>query len=198
MQRGCMETAALVLDQKTFSFHRKLNLNFMQKNFFYQSCVCKVVEPMFETGFWPFYWVSSGGWWLYRLMYPHRFSGSKRKYLNWLLVLNMLGFVKFWHFSLWWLRPQLDSTTHEFSKAGQWLFLVGMVPAWIVDMGLELRLQPQAPLDEDRLWGEGECPVKVCDETESAVGMMMGREMAAFRWPNEGRYCIVYSWANLV
>ena len=90
MQRGCMETAALVLDQKTFSFHRKLNLNFMQKNFFYQSCVCKVVEPMFETGFWPFYWVSSGGWWLYRLMYPHRFSGSKRKYLIWL---NMLGFV---------------------------------------------------------------------------------------------------------
>ena len=110
MQRGCMETAALVLDQKTFSFHRKLNLNFMQKNFFYQSCVCKVVEPMFETGFWPFYWVSSGGWWLYRLMYPHRFSGSKRKYLNWLLVLNMLGFVKFWHFFLWWLRPQLHST----------------------------------------------------------------------------------------
>ena len=90
MQRGCMETAALVLNQKTFSFHRKLNLNFMQKNFFYQSCVCKVVEPMFETGFWPFYWVSSGGWWLYRLMYPHRFSGSKRKYLIWL---NMLGFV---------------------------------------------------------------------------------------------------------
>ena len=110
MQRGCMETAALVLDQKTFSFHRKLNLNFMQKNFFYQSCVCKVVEPMFETGFWPFYWVSSGGWWLYRLMYPHRFSGSKRKYLNWLLVLNMLGFVKFWHFFLWWLRPQLHSS----------------------------------------------------------------------------------------
>ena len=61
MQRGCMETAVLVLDQKTFSLHRKLNLNFMQKNFFYQSCVCKVVEPMFETGFWPFYWVSSGG-----------------------------------------------------------------------------------------------------------------------------------------
>ena len=40
--------------------------------------------------------------------------------------------------------------------------------------------------------------VKVCDETESAVGMMMGREMAAFRWPNERRYCIVYSCANLL
>ena len=93
MQRGCMKNAALVLDQKTFSFQRKLNLNFMQKNFFYQSCVCKVVEPMFETGFWPFYWVSSSDWWLYRLMYPHRSSGNKRKYLEWLLVLNMLGFV---------------------------------------------------------------------------------------------------------
>ena len=93
MQRGCMKNAALVLDEKTFSFQRKLNFNFMQNNFFYQSCVCKMVEPMFETGFWPLYWVSSGGWWLYGLIYPHRFSGSKRKYLNWLLVLNMLGFV---------------------------------------------------------------------------------------------------------
>ena len=61
MQRECMKNAALVLDQKTFSFQRKLNFNFMQNNFFYQSCVCKTVEPMFETGFWPFYWVSSGG-----------------------------------------------------------------------------------------------------------------------------------------
>ena len=61
MQRGCMKNAALVLDQKTFSFQRKLNLNFMQKNLYYQICACKVVEPMFETGFWPFYWVSSGG-----------------------------------------------------------------------------------------------------------------------------------------
>ena len=34
MQRGCMKNAALVLDQKTFSFQRKLNLNFRQKNFF--------------------------------------------------------------------------------------------------------------------------------------------------------------------
>ena len=109
MQRGCMKNAALVLDEKTFSFQRKLNFNFMQNNFFYQSCVCKMVEPMFETGFWPLYWVSSGGWWLYGLIYPHRFSGSKRKYLNWLIVLNMLGFVNFCLFSLWWLRPQLHS-----------------------------------------------------------------------------------------
>ena len=34
MQRGCMKNAALVLDQMTFSFQRKLNLNFTQKNFF--------------------------------------------------------------------------------------------------------------------------------------------------------------------
>ena len=34
MQRGCMKNAALVLDQKAFSFQRKLNLNFRQKNFF--------------------------------------------------------------------------------------------------------------------------------------------------------------------
>ena len=34
---------------------------------------------------------------------------------------------------------------------GQWLVLVGMVLAWIVDMGPELRLQPQVPLQEDRL-----------------------------------------------
>ena len=61
MQRGCMKNAALVLDEKTFSFQRKLNFNFMQNNFFYKCCVCKMVEPMFETGFWPFYWVSSGG-----------------------------------------------------------------------------------------------------------------------------------------
>ena len=56
-----MKNAALVLDEKTFSFQRKLNFNFMQNNFFYQSCVCKMVEPMFETGFWSLYWVSSGG-----------------------------------------------------------------------------------------------------------------------------------------
>ena len=113
MQRGCMKNAALVLDEKTFSFQRKLNFNFMQNNFFYQSCVCKMVEPMFETGFWPLYWVSSGGWWLYGLIYPHRFSGSKRKYLNWLLVLNMLSFVNFCLFFLWWLRPQLHSIFND-------------------------------------------------------------------------------------
>ena len=61
MQRGCMKNAALVLAQKTFSFQRKLNFNFTQKNFFYQNCECKMVEPKFETGFWPLYWVSSGG-----------------------------------------------------------------------------------------------------------------------------------------
>ena len=61
MQRGCMKNAALVLDQKTFSFQRKLNLNFTQKNFFIKNSVCKMVEPMFETGFWLFYWVSSSG-----------------------------------------------------------------------------------------------------------------------------------------
>ena len=53
MLRGCMKNAALVLDQKTFSFQRKLN--FTQKNFFYQNCECKMVEPKFETGFWPLY-----------------------------------------------------------------------------------------------------------------------------------------------
>ena len=47
---------------------------------------------MFETGFWPLYWVSSGGWWLYQLIYPHKFSGGQRNYLNCLLALNMLDF----------------------------------------------------------------------------------------------------------
>ena len=93
MQRGCMKNAALVLAQNTFSFQRKLNFNFTKKNFFCQNCVCKMVDPKFETGFWPLYWVSSGGWWLYGLVYPHRFSGSQEKNLNWLLVLNMLGFI---------------------------------------------------------------------------------------------------------
>ena len=51
MQRGCMKNAALVLDQKTFSFQRKLNFNFTQKKFLYQNFVCKMVEPMFESGF---------------------------------------------------------------------------------------------------------------------------------------------------
>ena len=55
MQRGCMKNAALVLDQKNFSFHGKVNLNFTQKNFFYQNCECKMVEPKIETGFWPLY-----------------------------------------------------------------------------------------------------------------------------------------------
>ena len=93
MQRGCMKNAALVLDQKTFSFQRKLNFNFTQKNFFYQNCVCEMVEPKFETEFWPMYWVSSGGWWLYSLVYPHRFSRSQEFFYNWLQVLNMLGFT---------------------------------------------------------------------------------------------------------
>ena len=93
MQRGCMKNAALVLDQKTFSFQRKLNFNFTQKNFFYQNCVCEMVEPKFETEFWPMYWVSSGGWWLYSLVYPHRFSRSQEFFKNWLQVLNMLGFI---------------------------------------------------------------------------------------------------------
>ena len=61
MQRGCMKNAALVLAQKTFSIQRKLNFNFTQKNFFCQNCVCKMVDPKFETVFWPLYWVSSGG-----------------------------------------------------------------------------------------------------------------------------------------
>ena len=61
MQRGCMKNAVLVLDQTTSSFQRKLNFNFTQKNFFYQNCVCEMVEPKFETEFWPMYWVSSGG-----------------------------------------------------------------------------------------------------------------------------------------
>ena len=82
MQRRCMKNAALVLAQKTFSFQRKLNFSFTQKNFFCQNCVCKMVDPKFETGFWPLYWVSSGGWWLYGLVYPHRFSGSQEKNLN--------------------------------------------------------------------------------------------------------------------
>ena len=34
MLRGCMKNAALVLDQMTFSFQRKFNLNFTQKNLF--------------------------------------------------------------------------------------------------------------------------------------------------------------------
>ena len=93
MQRGCMKNAALVLDQKTSSFQRKLNFNFTQKNFFYQNCVCEMVEPKFETEFWPMYWVSSGGWWLYSLVYPHRFSRSQEFFYNWLQVLNMLGFI---------------------------------------------------------------------------------------------------------
>ena len=93
MQRGCMKNAALVLDQKTSSFQRKLNFNFTQKNFFYQNCVCEMVEPKFETEFWPMYWVSSGGWWLYSLVYPHRFSRSQEFLYNWLQVLNMLGFI---------------------------------------------------------------------------------------------------------
>ena len=41
MQRRCMKNAALVLAQKTFSFQRKLNFSFTQKNFFCQNCVCK-------------------------------------------------------------------------------------------------------------------------------------------------------------
>ena len=41
MQRGCMKNAALVLDQTTSSFQRKLNFNFTQKNLFYQNCVCE-------------------------------------------------------------------------------------------------------------------------------------------------------------
>ena len=93
MQRGCMKNAALVLAQKTFSIQRKLNFNFTQKNFFYQNCVCEMVEPKFETEFWPMYWVSSGGWWLYSLVYPHRFSRSQEFFYNWLQVLNMLGFI---------------------------------------------------------------------------------------------------------
>ena len=72
---------------------------------------------MFETGFWPFYWVSSGGWWLYRLMYPHRFSGSKRKYLIWL---NMLGFVNMNKFLSFF--PVMAATpTSLYVKFGFWL-----------------------------------------------------------------------------
>ena len=85
---------------KNLFLPEKIEFESYAKEFLYQNFVCQMVEPMFKSGFWPFYLVSSGGWWLYRLMYPHRFSGSKRKYLNWLLVLNMLGFVKFWLFSL--------------------------------------------------------------------------------------------------
>ena len=55
MQRGCMKNAALVLDQNAFSFQRKLNFNFTQKNFFSQNCVCKMVDPKFELGFWQLY-----------------------------------------------------------------------------------------------------------------------------------------------
>ena len=55
MQRGCMKNAALVLAQNTFSFQRKLNFNFTKKNFFCQNCVCKMVDPKFETGFWQLY-----------------------------------------------------------------------------------------------------------------------------------------------
>ena len=61
MQRGCMKNTALVLDQKNFSFHRKVNLNFTQKKLFCQSVMCKRVVAKFEAGFCPLYWVSSGG-----------------------------------------------------------------------------------------------------------------------------------------
>ena len=37
----------------------KIEFEFYTKEFLYQNFVCKMVEPMFETGFWPFYWVSS-------------------------------------------------------------------------------------------------------------------------------------------
>ena len=62
MQRGCTETAALVLDQKTFSFSRKSILKFTEKKLFCQSCVCKWVGPRFEAGFCRLYWVSCGLW----------------------------------------------------------------------------------------------------------------------------------------
>ena len=60
MQRGYMKNAALVLDQKTFSFRRKSILKLTQKKLFCQSCVCKRVEPKFEAGFCLLYWVSGG------------------------------------------------------------------------------------------------------------------------------------------
>ena len=40
MQRGCTETAALVLDQKTFSFWRKSIFKFSQKKLFFVKVVC--------------------------------------------------------------------------------------------------------------------------------------------------------------
>ena len=119
MQRGCMKNAALVLAQKTFPFQRKLNFNFTQKNFFSQNCVCKMVDPKFETEFWPIYWVSSGGWWLYGLVYSHRISGGQEKKLNWLLILNMLGFInksKILTFFQWWLRPRFHSSLRPVSR----------------------------------------------------------------------------------
>ena len=42
-------------------FPEKIEFEFYTKKFLYQNFVCKMVEPMFETGFWPFYWVSSSG-----------------------------------------------------------------------------------------------------------------------------------------
>ena len=61
MERGCTKNSALVSDQKTFSFQRKLNLNFTQKKLFCKSVMCKRVVAKFEAGFCPLYWVSSGG-----------------------------------------------------------------------------------------------------------------------------------------
>ena len=61
MERGCTKNSALVSDQKTFSFQRKLNLNFTQKKLFCQSVMCKRVVAKFEAGFCPLYWVTSGG-----------------------------------------------------------------------------------------------------------------------------------------
>ena len=42
-------------------FPEKIEFEFYTKEFLYQNFVCKMVEPMFETGFWLFYWVSSSG-----------------------------------------------------------------------------------------------------------------------------------------
>ena len=173
MQRGCMKNAALVLAQKTFSIQRKLNFNFTQKNFFCQNCVCKMVDPKFETGFWPLYWVSSGGWWLYGLVYPHRFSGSQEKNLNWLLVLNMLGFINknqtltffavmaathillytyYWHGS--WFRPVLKFILLRYTLLQKDINL-DMEPQWpkgipLVAKGIDLGDQK-----EDHWWPKG-------------------------------------------
>ena len=54
-----MKNAALVLDQKTFSFTRKVNLNFTQKNFFCQSVVYKRVAVKLEARFCPLYSIRS-------------------------------------------------------------------------------------------------------------------------------------------